>query len=246
MKVQTFILGGLVSLNAILLAAILLVQASEQASVQAAEHASAAPTANSVVSAGTSSTSSSHVMATRVRMQATVHVPGFNDATQMAATPGRELDVDDTRPIRVRIPDLGVDADVGVLGLTEAGRLEVPTDFSQTGWYDGRSIPGETGPSIIVGHVDSFEGPAVFFHLRELEVGDMIHIDRADDLTVQFRVSSTTEPAKKNFPTEAVYGDTEDPTLRLVTCGGDFDRVNGSYLSNFIVFAEYVDTYPTA
>lgn len=149
-------------------------------------------------------------------------------------------------PVRVRIPEIGVDADVIDLGLNADHTLEVPEDFEQTGWYTGRSIPGEPGPSVIAGHVDSTTGPAVFFRLRELEEGDFVLVDRTDDLTALYRVNSGVQVEKTSFPTEQVYGPTPEPTLRLITCDGTFDRGAGSYEGNLIVFADYLGTYPTS
>ena len=149
-------------------------------------------------------------------------------------------------PIRVRIPEIGVDADVIDLGLNPDRTLEVPQDYEQTGWFTGRSIPGEPGPSVIAGHVDSTTGPAVFFRLRELEEGDFVFVDRTDDLTALYRVNSAVQAEKTSFPTEQVYGPTVDPTLRLITCGGRFDHSEGSWVGNLIVFADYLGTYPTS
>lgn len=159
------------------------------------------------------------------------------------ATDAEPPPADDPYPVRVRIPDVGVDADVIDLGLNTDGTLEVPDDFDQTGWYTGRSVPGNIGPSVVVGHVDSTSGPAVFYRLRDLEPGHTIEIHRSDGLVALFRVSDTALVAKDKFPTEQVYGATAEPTLRLVTCGGDFDRSVRSYKGNFIVFAQHVVNY---
>ncbi len=149
------------------------------------------------------------------------------------------------RPLRIRIPSIEIDTTVGLLGLTETGRLEVPTNFAETGWYDGRAAPGNDGPAIIVGHVDSQDGPAVFYNLRELEAGDLVDIDRSDGRTARFAVVTTDQTTKDEFPTAKVYDATEEPTLRLITCGGEFDYDARSYLSNLIVFAEFVQLFPT-
>jgi len=166
--------------------------------------------------------------------------------TVVHATPVVQSNPDAGEPFRVRIPDIGVDADVIDLGLNPDRTLEVPEDFDQTGWYTGRSIPGEPGPAVIAGHVDSTKGPAVFFRLRELAEGDLVLIDRTDDLTAHYRVTSAVEVDKTSFPTEDVYGPTGEPTLRLITCGGSFDRSEGSYVGNLIVYADYLGTFPTS
>jgi LPXTG-site transpeptidase (sortase) family protein len=147
------------------------------------------------------------------------------------------------RPTKVRIASIGVDATIIDLGLNPDRTLEVPEDIRLTGWWTGRSVPGEDGPSIVVGHIDSAaQGAGVFFRLRELDVGDVIHVERSDGSIAEFRVTETELVLKDEFPTEKVYGSTEGSQLRLITCGGSFDRSAGSYLGNLIVYAEHVGT----
>jgi len=140
-------------------------------------------------------------------------------------------------PTRIRIPAIEVDASMIPLGLRDDGSIEVPSDFAQTGWWVDGPEPGETGPAVVLGHVDSRSGPAVFFDLDRLATGDAIHVDRLDGTTVTYVVDRTEQHAKDTFPTETVYGSTAEPVLRLVTCGGEFDRDRRSYDDNVIVFA---------
>ncbi|MCH8993175.1 MAG: class F sortase [Acidobacteria bacterium] len=147
------------------------------------------------------------------------------------------------RPTTVRIASIGVDATIIDLGLNPDRTLEVPEDIRLTGWWTGRSVPGEEGPSIVVGHIDSAaQGAGVFFRLRELDVGDVIYVERSDGSVAEFRVTETELVLKDEFPTEKVYGSTEGSQLRLITCGGSFDRSARSYLGNLIVYAEHVGT----
>jgi hypothetical protein len=145
---------------------------------------------------------------------------------------GREL-----LPVRVEIPAIGVSAPVVRLGLDRAGTLEVPGDFASTGWWSGGAPPGGRGPAVIVGHVDSRTGPAVFFELGELRRGDAITVERADGSRVRFRVERSAHYPKSLFPTAQVYGPGARPTLRLITCSGAFDRASGHYLDNTVVYA---------
>ena len=131
-----------------------------------------------------------------------------------------------------------MDAEVIDLGLNADGTLQTPDDdFSQAGWYTGRAAPGEQGPLIVVGHVDNKSGPAVFFRLRELVAGDEVEIVRDDGSSVVYVVNSSERVGKDSFPTEKVYGRTAVPELRLVTCGGEFDRSTGHYVDNIITYA---------
>jgi Sortase domain len=140
-------------------------------------------------------------------------------------------------PSRVHIARLGIDAPVVPLGLERSGALEAPADTSEVGWFTEGPEPGELGPAVIAGHLDSLTGPAVFYRLRELTAGDIISVERADQSRVDFVVSRIEQHAKAAFPTEAVYAATQAPELRLITCGGAFNRRTGHYLDNLIVFA---------
>jgi LPXTG-site transpeptidase (sortase) family protein len=139
-------------------------------------------------------------------------------------------------PTRVRVPRIGVDSSLVSLALDKAGKLEAPKVYDKAGWYSGGPAPGDVGPAVLAGHVDSKAGPAVFYRLHELKVGDKIEVRRGRD-TVTFTVTGVTKHPKDRFPTAAVYGPTPGPELRLVTCGGVFDRLRNSYRDNVVVFA---------
>lgn len=143
-------------------------------------------------------------------------------------------------PVRLQIPSIGVDSELVDLGLQTDGTLEVPPSGFPAGWYTGAPRPGELGPAIIAGHVDWGGQPGVFFDLRELSTGDEIAITRQDGSTPRFRVTHVEQFAKDVFPTRAVYGDLDHAGLRLITCGGSFDRQMRSYDDNLVVFAELV------
>ncbi|MEH0983912.1 class F sortase [Micromonospora sp. CPCC 205556] len=139
-------------------------------------------------------------------------------------------------PTRVRVARIGVDADLAVLGLDAAGELVPPADHDRAGWYGGGPAPGDPGPAVIAGHLDTRRGPAVFARLGELRAGDRIEVRRGDRWMF-FRVTASLRTRKDAFPTARVYGPTPGPELRLITCGGDFDRRTGHYRDNVVVFA---------
>jgi Sortase domain len=143
-------------------------------------------------------------------------------------------------PVRLRIPALHVNSAVQRLGLQADGTVEVPKRIDVAGWYDGGPRPGQAGPAVILGHVDSHNGPGIFFDLSTVRPGTLVRVDRADGSTVTFRVRKVTRVSKTSFPTDLVYAPTLDPTLRLVTCGGSFDHTRGSYRDNVIAFADQV------
>jgi sortase family protein len=153
------------------------------------------------------------------------------------AEPEASIAVRPPVPVQIRIDAIGASAPVDPLGLNADGTLQVPTDYSRAGYYTGRPRPGEIGPAIIVAHIDSKTGPAVFYRLRDLEPGDEVAVTRADQSEVVFVVDRLERHPKDAFPTDAVYGPTPDATLRLITCGGSFDRSSGHYRDNTIAFA---------
>jgi hypothetical protein len=155
-----------------------------------------------------------------------------------AVTPAWLATVQQTaRPVWLTIPAIGVRAAVEELGLNPDGTLQVPTSTTVTGWYTGSPRPGAIGSAIIVGHVDSRSGPAVFFWLRTMRPGERVYVRRADGTLAVFTVTGVRMYPKDRFPTAAVYGSVPDAELRLITCGGVFDASLGSYLSNVVVYA---------
>ena len=141
-------------------------------------------------------------------------------------------------PLRLRIPALHVTSRLVDLDLRTDGSVQVPGSPSVAGWYDRGPRPGQPGPAVILGHVDSRRGPGIFFDLYRIRPGTVVEIDRADGSTATFRITNVARVAKTRFPTDLVYAPTLDPTLRLVTCGGSFDHTRGSYRDNIIAFAE--------
>jgi hypothetical protein len=139
-------------------------------------------------------------------------------------------------PLAVRVPAIDVASPLELLGRAPDGAIEVPS-WQRAGWYADGPRPGQDGPAVILGHVDSPRGPAVFARLAELAPGDEVIVERADGTSARFLVERLERHPKDSFPTEAVYGASLEPTLHLVTCGGAFDRSTGHYRDNVIAFA---------
>ena len=143
-------------------------------------------------------------------------------------------------PVRLEIARIEVSTGLQRLGRDRHRAVEVPSGphrWDTAGWYAAGTRPGDPGSAVILGHVDSRSGPAVFYRLRELRRGDLVEVARADGSTVRFTVQRTEQYDKRRFPTAEVYYPTLTPALRLVTCGGEFDATAGHYRSNIIVFA---------
>ena len=142
-------------------------------------------------------------------------------------------------PVRLQIAAIGVDTTLMDLGLKADGTLEAPPSGFPAGWYTGAPTPGERGPAIIGGHVD-MNGPGVFFDLHKVKPGDRVTVTRKDGSKPVFRVTRVQRFPKEQFPTKAVYGDIDHAGLRLMTCGGSFNRQSGHYEDNVVAFAELV------
>lgn len=139
-------------------------------------------------------------------------------------------------PVGISIPAIDVDAQVVPVGLNADGSMETP-DFGLAGWYTEGPTPGDPGPGVIVAHVDSRGGPDVFYRLNDLAPGDEITVSQADGATKTWRVESQEQTDKDALPADRIWNDTADPVLRLITCGGIFDRSVGHYTDNIIVYA---------
>lgn len=171
---------------------------------------------------------------------------GKHDA---AAGPGAGSDklsgpqLPESSPVRVAIPGLGVSSAVVDLGLNLNGTMEVPQDPAEVGWYVGSHSPGGNGAAVLAGHVTWDRAPAVFFRLGDLRRGDRVEVTREDGRTAVFEVRRVARFPKDEFPTDAVYGQVDQPSLRLITCGGAYDESANRYLDNVIVWADMVGSH---
>jgi len=139
---------------------------------------------------------------------------------------------------RVTIDSIGVrTTKLEKLTTDRHGVLEAPKDPDRAGWYADGTVPGQTGPAVIAGHVDSTTGPAVFYDLRKVGEGDRITVELTDGTSTTFVADRVVTTPKDGFPTDEVFGPTPDAELRLITCGGPYDRTVGSYVDNTVVFA---------
>lgn len=166
-------------------------------------------------------------------------LPPPSAARPLSPTPVPVRPLRPSAPTRLEIPKIGVTTPLMALGLNSDHSLQVPplSRAQEAGWYRYGPTPGSTGAAVIVGHVDTTSGPAVFFRLGKLRPGDVIRVHREDGTTAEFRVDSAEAVSKNDFPTQKVYGRVGYPALRLITCGGSFDRGSGHYTDNIIVYA---------
>ena len=151
-------------------------------------------------------------------------------------------------PVSISIPAIAVTSKLMQVGLNADGTIQVPPlndppFTNEAAWYKYSPTPGQPGPSIIEGHVDSAsEGPSVFFRLGALKPGDLVNVTLADRQEAVFKITAVRQYPKSQFPTSTVYGFTNYASLRLITCGGSFDEQSGSYTSNVVAFASLVSS----
>ncbi|ROQ58620.1 sortase family protein [Rathayibacter sp. PhB152] len=165
--------------------------------------------------------------------------PGDAGALQnpvVAAAPARSA----VTPVRVVIPAIGVDSTLESLTRDDTGWIQPPVQVDDAGWYRDGVVPGDIGPSVIAGHVDSRIGPGVFLDLTALVPGDTVDVILSDGSTRTFSVTGSVSVPKEDFPTEDVYGPSPTPQLRLITCGGVFDDSYGHYVDNVVVSADRI------
>jgi LPXTG-site transpeptidase (sortase) family protein len=146
-------------------------------------------------------------------------------------------------PVRLQIATIGVDSTLMKLGLGADGSMNVPSGGFPAGWYTGGPTPGEKGPAVIAGHVD-MKGPGVFYKLHSVKPGDQIMVTRADGSKPVFRVTQVQQYQKDSFPTKLVYGNLDHAGLRLITCGGTFNKKSGHYEDDLVVFADLMAPTP--
>lgn len=139
--------------------------------------------------------------------------------------------------MRLLVPAIRVDVPLVGLGIAADGTLQAPGSYQQVGWLRTSPAPGQRGPAVIAGHVDSTTGPAPFYRLRDLHAGDRVVVVRGNGSRVSFTVDAVQRYAKSAFPTATVYGPVPGPALRLLTCGGQFDHATHHYRDNVVVYA---------
>lgn len=146
-------------------------------------------------------------------------------------------------PTSVEIPKIGAKSTLVEAGLDANQAIEVPPvdNPMQAAWYKFSQVPGDAGPAILLGHVDGNKKPGVFYKLRDVKVGDEILVGRKDGRTLRFVTTKTEQVPKEKLPEDAIYGTTTEPELRVITCGGAFDKAEHSYKDNIVVYANLAD-----
>ncbi len=173
---------------------------------------------------------------------ATYIPPSITTVAPRLASDPRAKPLARSAPVEIRIPGIGVNAPVMKVGRDADGTVQVPPleEHNLTGWYAYGPAPGQRGPAVILGHVDSTTGISVFYYLKNMHVGDKVYVTLADGKVAAFAVDGLQRVAKDAFPTASVYGKSGYPSLRLITCGGPFDKATGHYVDNVIVYAHLV------
>jgi sortase family protein len=172
-------------------------------------------------------------------------MPSLFDRKSGEEPPPRAFPVlDPSRPERLSIPSIKLEAPILDVGLAGDGSVDVPPlkRHNEAGWFDGGPTPGQFGPALIVGHADTRTGPSVFYNLPKLKAGHRIEVLRADNSVAVFEVNSVEHFDKGKLPMQRVYGDFSRPSLRLMTCGGKWIGGKTGYQDNIVVFASLIET----
>jgi len=147
--------------------------------------------------------------------------PDVVTPTALAArSPGAEA-----APKRLLIPAIGVNAFIEAVGTLPNGDMATPTQspWEYVGWYDAGPHPGERGSAVIDGHLDRPRGyPAVFWHLRELHVGDQVLVMKSNGKKLTFRVTRVAFYTPQAAPIQDIFGNNGGIYLNLITCAGDW------------------------
>ncbi|WP_026534328.1 sortase domain-containing protein [Arthrobacter sp. H14] len=165
--------------------------------------------------------------------------PAPADAEATPGVPDRGMAA--SQPVSFSIPALDREAKIIETGLRDDQSLEVPPEHegAPASWFNGSPTPGEVGPSVLLGHVNSLaDESGVFYNLESLEKGDKISVTREDGTVANFEVYKSELYEKDEFPTKAVYFPTEEPELRLITCDG-FTESSGQFEKNLVIYAEF-------
>jgi hypothetical protein len=165
----------------------------------------------------------------------TVPIPGGLTPSSVATKPAG---LGFSAPAEITVPSLGIDSTLVRLDRNADGSVQVPTSFHVAGWYEHSVSPGQVGPSVILGHVDSKSGPGIFYRIGLLQPGAKVMVKRDDGKVATYVITGVRQYPKTGFPTIDVYGDTAVPTIRLITCGGAFDSATGHYVSNIVAFGQ--------
>ena len=173
---------------------------------------------------------------------ATYIPPSITTVAPRLASDPRARPLARSAPVEIRIPGIGVNAPVMKVGREADGTVQVPPleEHNLTGWFRYGPAPGQRGAAVILGHVDSTTGISVFYYLKNMHAGDKVYVTLADGKVAAFAVDGLQRVAKDAFPTASVYGKSGYPSLRLITCGGPFDKATGHYVDNIIVYAHLV------
>ena len=166
----------------------------------------------------------------------TTPVGSGRNAVPMTPVRSAAQPVASSRPVELSIPSIGVSTRLGEVGLQADRQVQVPASTAYASWFNLGPTPGQIGSSVILGHVDSYRGPGVFFRLRSLAVGASVNVTLADGVRTTFAVTGVVQYSKNDFPDALVYASRGVRALQLVTCGGAFDHQTGHYESNIVVF----------
>lgn len=152
----------------------------------------------------------------------------------------RQESIKGMEPAQIEVPSIGVKAKIEATGILDNGEMGVPEDVDQVGWFEPGFKAGAKGHAVLAGHVDSLTGPAVFYELKDVKVGETVILTDADGREMVFEVKNLTSYETDEAPIEEIFGNSDKRMINLITCTGDFNRDIGSHEERLVVTAELV------
>ncbi|PFG03014.1 class F sortase [Bacillus sp. es.036] len=169
-----------------------------------------------------------------------ISAPEITASSSSESEESEERIIEGIVPDQLSIPAINVDANVEHVGQLPDGQMDVPRDDRNVGWYEPGAKPGERGNAVLAGHVDNKTGPSVFFHLGDLEAGDLVTVTDEHGLAYDFEVHAVESYPRNNAPLEKVFGTSSKSSLNLITCTGTFDRDAGTHEERMVVYTTLV------
>jgi len=143
-------------------------------------------------------------------------------------------------PFKITIPKLNVAANITKVGfIEESGKMEVPQNAMEVGWYQYGPPPGEPGAAVLTGHYDTLTGaPAIFYSLGNLASGDDFYITNEQGEQLKYVVEEIKNLPLYNFPKDLIYGERDFSQVSLLTCAGVWNPSARLYSHRLAVIAK--------
>ncbi|WP_256758685.1 class F sortase [Cohnella sp. WQ 127256] len=152
----------------------------------------------------------------------------------------KKYSVDGIIPSRLFIPTIGVHAGIEPVDVSSTGQMGVPKSTDKVGYLSSGILPGAVGNAVMDGHVDTYNGKAIFYHLKNLKKGDPVFIKNDKERSIEFIVESIEIFKTSEAPINRIFGPMNEPRLNLITCAGKYSRSKREHEARLVVFTRRV------